>query len=476
MRLPLRPAVLAVCLAAVPAAAVAQAQETAVPAEARQDLALQIYNGGFTVVQDTRRITFTEGENRIAWQDVSRQAQADTALFTQESGPALTLIEQSFDFDLLSPERLLAHSVGREVLVVRTNPATGEETTVTAEVLSVNGGTILRIGDQYHTSAPGRIVFTDLPPDLRTRPTLLARIGAEGAGEADVRLTYHTGGLDWSANYVGTFDEAASRLTLESRVILNNQTGIDYTDAAVRLIAGDVRQVQQAQPRGQVARMRVAEGAAADEVPSGGADFHVFELPRRVTIENNQSKQVAFLPVMRIAVTPEYRFDGDGRYYRGAFDQTLRENAAVWMTFENTEEAGAGRALASGAVRVYREVAGQMTYMGGDGMGNTPVGETVRLQLASAFDITSERVQTEWEVIEPRNRNESRIVTTAYRITIRNAKERDVEVIVTEPIPGDWQMLDESEEHERVSANRVEWRLTVPAGGETELTYRVRYR
>ena len=90
--------------------------------------------------------------------------------------PNVDLIEQNFDYDLLTPAKLMEKAVGSHVRLVRVNPATGAETTETAEVLSTVGGVVLRIGSRIEVlredNLPTRVIFDKVPENLRAQPTL----------------------------------------------------------------------------------------------------------------------------------------------------------------------------------------------------------------------------------------------------------------------------------------------------------------
>src|SRR5712691_3143184 len=211
----------------------------------QKSVAVTIYNENLALVKDTRTITLEPGENRLALREVSGRMRPETASLRSLSHPGtLTLVEQNFDFDLLTPAKLLEKYVGRTVRVVRTHPTTGAESVETATVLAANNGVVLRIGDRIETGLPGRIVYDGVPANLRDRPTLVTELLSARAGAQTLELSYLSGGLSWKADYVAELNGADSALDLNGWVTLTNTSGTAYPSARLQLVAGDVNSVR----------------------------------------------------------------------------------------------------------------------------------------------------------------------------------------------------------------------------------------
>src|SRR5437763_5048042 len=177
----------------------------------QQSVAVTIYNENLALIKDTRRVTLEAGQNRLALREVSGRMRPETASLRSLSHPgALTLVEQNFDFDLLTPEKLLEKYVGRSVRVVKTHPTTGAESVELATVLAESNGVVLRIGDRIETGLPGRIVYDGVPANLRDRPTLMTELLSARAGVQTLELSYLSGGLSWKADYVAELNGADS--------------------------------------------------------------------------------------------------------------------------------------------------------------------------------------------------------------------------------------------------------------------------
>ena len=446
----------------------------------QQSVAVTIYNENLALVKDQRRIGFEAGRNRLALREVSARMRPETALLRSLSHPgSLSLLEQNFDFDLLTPAKLLEKYVGRQVKIFRINEKSGEESFETATVLAANAGVVLRIGDRIETGLPGRIVYDGVPANLRDRPTLVSELDAARNGGQTVELSYLTGGLSWKADYVAELNGADTALDLNGWVTLTNQSGTAYPNAKLQLVAGDVNRVRDEM---RVAKAMLAQRAAAEAPRNDMAqeslfEYHLYTLSRPTTIADNQTKQVALLGAQGVPVTKELVLQGSDYYYRtsvGGIGQKLK--VGVFVQLDNRESSRLGMPMPKGVVRVYKkDSAGNAQFVGEDRIDHTPKNETVRLKLGEAFDVTADKKQTDFKRREPTNRA-SYVFESAFEIVLRNAKKEAATVVVREPVPGDWTMLEESQRHAKVAAGTAEWRVRVPAEGSATLRYRVLVR
>ncbi len=452
-------------LLVVAAAPGADIEERPVGLDAQTGVAVTIYNEDLALVRDSRRAVIEAGLNRLAFVEVSAQIRPETALLRGPEG-RLSVVEQNFDFDLLTPAKLLEKSVGGTVRVITTNPETGAEKVEEATVLSVAEGVVLRIGDRIEVEPTGRIVFAEVPPALRARPTLVLTVDGAAAGEAALELSYLTGGLSWRADYVAKLSPDESRLDLNGLVTLTNTSGTTYRDARLQLVAGDVNRVQPAMARAMEMMAQAEAPAMAEEALF---EYHLYTLARPTTIAENQTKQVALLSGAGVPVAKEYRFVDIANAYDYVLAEPRRVNATVRIAFENVSSGGLGQPLPKGIVRVYKDdSAGQALFVGEDEIAHTPKGETVRLTLGQAFDVTATARQVDFERVGDRT------IEVAFEVEVKNAKSEPIEVALVEQIPGEWKVLEESHPHSKPAAFRAEWDVAVPAEGKTSLSYRLR--
>ncbi|KKW69004.1 hypothetical protein AAV94_00865 [Lampropedia cohaerens] len=462
-------------LCAQPVSAAADA-ETSSGAADREAIAVTIYNESLALVREERRLPLRQGLNHIALKEVSAQIMPETASLRALDGAALTLLEQNFDFDLLSSHALLDKYVGRSVTTIHTNPATGKETREQATLLANNDGPILQYADRIETGLPAgtRLAFDGVPANLRDRPTLVVTLEAADAGTRNVDLSYLTGGLGWKADYVATLSQDESTLDLAGWVTLTNQSGASYENARLQLVAGDVGR---AAPDVKVMRSMAAEMAMPAAAPlqqEGLFEYHLYTLPRPTTIADNQTKQVALLSAKSVPVRKEYRMQGAQHWYYNLRDGGSspelgdKRKVDVFVEFDN-KDGDLGVPLPKGIVRVYKDDSQQRAlFVGEDRIDHTAKDEQVRLKLGSAFDLNGTWKHTDSKKIS------DNVYEMAFRIELRNAKDVPATIKVVEPIPGRWEILQESHPHSKPTAHLAQWQIEVPAEGQAALDYTVR--
>ncbi len=451
----------------------------------QQSLAITIYNSDLALVKDTRNIKLSNGIQSVALRDVSAQIRPETALFKSVSAVgSLYVLEQNFDFDLLTPNKLLEKYVGKTVSLIKHNPVTGLETSEQATVLSANNGTILKVGDRIETgpfsgNSNSRIVFDTIPANLRDRPTLTNLVNNTGASQQTVELSYLTGGLSWKADYVAELNAKDDMIDLSGWVTLSNTSGASYENAKLQLVAGNVNRVQE-QLRPMVKSMRSDMAMAESSAPmqeESLLEYHLYTLNRATTIADNQTKQVALLSAQHIPVRKELLLRGADYYYHGQYgDIGTKLKVGVFVEFDNSERAQLGMPLPKGVFRVYKkDNAGNAQFVGEDLIEHTPKNEIVRLKLGEAFDVTADKKQTDFKVL-PKPSKAINAYESAYEITLKNAKKEKVVVTVQEPISGDWKILSESMPHQKANSQLAIWRVEIPAEGRTTLTYRAQVK
>ncbi|HEX4583849.1 MAG TPA: DUF4139 domain-containing protein [Burkholderiaceae bacterium] len=442
--------------------------ELSLTTSSRASLGITIYNDGQALVRDARRVTLARGTQKIAFREVAATIRPETASLKPVSGAGFDLLEQNFDFDLLTPAALLRKYVGRQVTVIHANPATGAETPEQATVLATNEGVVLRYRDRIETGVAGRLSFPDVPANLRDRPTLSMVLDAAQAGEQQVELTYLANQVGWKADYIANLNADATRMTLNGWVTLTNQSGTAYENARLQLVAGTLNRVAP-EVRPMAAPQFAARAAkSADMSEEKLGDYHLYTLPRATTIENNQTKQVALLSASGVPVQRQYVLQNNAvEWWYQARRPDIQKGLkpSVVLRFEN-RGGELGIPLPAGVVRAYMpDSSGGSQLIGEDAIAHTAKAERVELRLGEAFDLTADRVQTDFRVISEHSRQSS------YRIELRNADSKPAIVTVREPLRGDWKITSETQDHVKESAGSVSWQVQVPAEGKTVLEY-----
>jgi hypothetical protein len=464
---------LLLCSALIAAPALSQIEVPPPTQTAQGDVSVTIYNNNRALVEDRRQISLPAGRSRQEFRDVSAQIEPETVTLT---GRGVGIVEQNFDFDLLSPQALMQKAVGQTVTVVRVNPATGAETRERARILATNGGVVMQIGDRIEVlrddGLPARVIFDKVPETLRPRPTLSVTLETQSGGARPVALTYLTPGLGWSADYVTLFDEANGRMDVQGWITLTNTSGTPYVNANTLLVAGSVGQADPYRQR------RYAGGGYPPPPPppppptmdqagtetSGRerlGDFYLYPLPERTTIADKQTKQVSFLDVQNTPASRGYEFRNA---WLGTADQPLSANTV--LRFSSSRSQGLGDALPAGTMRVYqRDARGNPQFVGEHRIGHTPMGSQIGLATGQAFDV---KVRP---VVEERTRLSGDRWRTRISYALTNAGPKPVTVdIVQSGLWGDTRVVQESMRSERLSADDIRWRVPVPANGQASVT------
>ncbi len=454
---------------------ISTAKEILSTVDSQKSVAVTIYNNNLALVKDKRVVTLKKGVQDLAFREVSALMRPETALLKSE-GNHLQTYEQNFDFDLLSPQKLLDKYVGKTVSYITTNPSTGKSKTEKATVLANNGGVVLKIGNRIEANPAGRIVYDTIPDNLRDRPTLVTTLNSKQAGSQAVELSYLTTGLSWKADYVAELSDKEGTIDLSGWVTLNNQSGTQYTNAQLQLVAGEVNQVTpKRQYSAKAVRMEamVADAAAPAMQEESLLDYHLYTLDNKTTIKQKQTKQVALLSAQQVPVTKQLELVGSNYYYysrQGELGKKLKPN--IYLSFDNKKASQLGVPLPKGILRAYKKDSrGNVQFIGEDRIEHTAKNETVRLKLGQAFDVTADKKQTDFK-IKPSTERKKKFYESAYQIEIRNAKASSVTVKVIEPMPGDWEILKQSHKGEKINSHQNSWMVKVPAEGKAILSYR----
>ena len=433
------------------------------------------YNEDLGLIKDQRRIQLPKGTTELRFMDVAAKINPATVHMQSLTDPkSLSVLEQNYEYDLLSPTRLLDKYVGKEVKLYSKNPYTEREEIVMAKVLSNNDNNpVFQIGNEVTFGYPGRIVFPQVPDNLIAQPTLVWLLRNEAPKTQDIEVAYLTGGIGWRADYVLVLDEKDQSGGLSGWVTLNNQSGASYPSAKLKLVAGDVNRVrQELAGRADVMYKSMAAEAAPQFKEQSFFEYHIYALERPTTLKDNSTKQISLLNAPEVKVKKEYRLYGEDYYFRGRYgDPEQKKKVSVFIEFENAKVNGMGMPLPKGIVRVYKHDADKsLQFTGEDTIDHTPKDEKVKIKLGEAFDVVATRKQMDWKKIA------SDTYEAAFEIVLRNHKEENVTVRVIEPVPGDWQVLSSSHLAVKTSASQLEMNVPVAKNGETVVTYRVRMR
>lgn len=476
---------------------------------------LTIYNQNFAAVKERRALELKRGENEIRVSDITAHLEPDSVVLRDLVRPdSIRILEQNYESDPLSEGLLLRKSEGKILDFEVVAPVTGEKRMVKGRILrsgyvphtsafrrygqqyayaqmqysSPQGGgqPIVEVEGKIQFGLPGKAIFDSLDPKAFLKPTLLWRLWTDTAGRHDTEFSYLTGGMRWESTYNAVAAEKGDRFDLVGWVTLENMSGKDFEAASVKLMAGDVARAQpEVQRLEQYAKLQADEARPAPVTERAFDEYHLYCLPRPVTVLDREIKQVEFARAANVPARRIYVYDGfrlDARY-RGWDYESIRtrpdygtvSNPKVWvmLEFENSQKSGLGMPLPRGKVKLYRrDVDARNEFVGEDRIDHTPKDETVRLYTGNAFDLVGERRQTSFKLDTARNWADE-----SFEIKIRNHKQEEVEVRVVEHLYRwlQWEITARSMEFRKTDSRTIEFHPRIAPGGEAAITYTVHY-
>jgi len=449
----------------------AGATAVSVTREVQKDVAVTIYNGNLGLVKDVRETRLPGGTTEVQFQDVAALIDPTSVHLKSLTDPAgLKILEQNYEYDLLSSQKLMEKYVGKRVRLYQADGTYHDAT------LLSTAGPVFEINGQIHLGHNGRLVLPTLPENLVAKPTLVWLLRNRVAAAQKIEASYLTSGITWKADYVMVVNAGDTRSDLTGWVTIDNKSGATYGNAALKLVAGDINRAQSPRPSPKMmemaARASSADDARRDFVSEGFFEYHLYTLDGRTTIKDNQTKQLSLMSAADVPIQKHLVYYGAQDYYRTQYGAPVsNQKVAVLLELRNSKENRLGVPLPKGKVRVYKaDASGSAQFIGEDWIDHTPRDERVKIKVGDAFDVVGERVQKEFRKIA------SNTWEVEWEIALRNHKKEDQTVTVIEPVPGDWQVLHATHKYDKPEAHTLTFQVPVPKEGAAKLTYRVRIR
>lgn len=429
----------------------------------RKNVAVTVYNNNLGVIKDLRSFELKAGESKISLTDVAKLIDP-TSVHIKLNGEVL---EQNYQYDLVNLEKILKKYIDKDIQLISEKGELIEGTLLSnlgsQIVLRKKDGGLLMIP----TIAQYRIGAASLPEGLITKPTLVWNVNTKKTGKQDVEVTYQTGGISWHAEYVALLNKEDKKMDLNSWVSVDNNSGATYTNAKLKLVAGDVNIVQPGRKK-----LAKNEGVDYSLIDVQGAkpfqersffEYHIYDLQRPTTLAQNETKQISLFEASNIQVNKKYLYTA-GQYYG---EQTKKVDVIV--EFENKEQNNLGMPMPKGKVRLYKSDGESVEFIGEDWIDHTPKNEKVKLKIGEAFDVVAEEAQTDNKQITKKIREES------YKITIKNRKDENIVVDVERNLGLYWEIVNTSIDYEKKNSQTILYKLPVKKDSEAVITFTVRY-
>ena len=454
------------------------------------DTALTIYNRDLAVVRETLPLDLKSGLNTVSFDRATARVQADSVVLRDPAGKAaFSILEQSYRNDPVSRGLLLRHFEG-QTIDFRTVYPDGKVETVAGKIVRSgyvpgrgNEDPIIEVDGKLRFQLPGEPLFPALADGSILRPTLSWQIAAREAAAFNAQLSYLSNGFQWKADYNIVAPEKSETVTLSGWVTVNNQSGTSFNDATVKLVAGDVNIVEPQSQRNEVMMMRAAamDMAEAKVAQKAFDDFHLYTLPRPLTIHDKETKQVEFIRSPQVKAQKKYVYDGASmhRFHGGRADNPLQgmeypKDVAIFWELKNDEASGLGLPLPAGRMRFYRSdnADGNLEFVGENNINHTPANEELSIYTGNAFDLVGERKITDFQ-----RRDRENWMSETIEVTVKNRSKEARTIVVREPLWrwSSWKIENPSMEFEKKDAQTIEFTVPLQPDEEKTLTYTARY-
>ena len=453
----------------------------------RTSVDLTIYNQNLSLIREERKMIIPADISRVIIPDIPATIDGTSLHFSSLTDPlAVRVLEQNYQYDLVSQAKLMEKYIGKEVEFVRLNEETKKEYTVKGKLISssFSGGLVAEINGKIEINPAGRLILPSLPEGLILKPQLEWLVENSKAGEHKTEISYLAGQLSWNANYVALLNKDDAKLDLTGWVTLTNNSGTSFHDAGLKLVAGDVNIVRQDFDRARPMLMEMAAKNAEPQFKQTDLfEFKLYSLQRRTDLNDNETKQIELISGKNVPAKKVFIYDGisdQWRYWynnysyrdQGSFGQQSNQKVGVFVTFKNESKSGLGIALPKGKIRVYKkDNDGKEQFIGEDLIDHTPKDEELRLYLGNAFDIVGERVQKDFRSIS------KKVIEETIEIKVRNHKKEAVEIQIYEH-PwrwSEWEIVKFSTNFEKVDQSTIKFPVKVGKDEEKVVSYTIRY-
>lgn len=440
----------------------------------QKSVSITIYNDNLGLVKDVRTVSLKTGAQSLWFEGVAAQIDPTTVHIRSVDSPdALAVVEQNFEYDLVSPERLMQKYIGQDVELITTREGKDDET-IRAKLIGTQGGTVYQLENgKIAINPPGRVVLPALPAGLISEPSLVWVLDTNKPKHT-IEASYLTGGIGWRSDYIAVLTSDDTKTDLSGWVTIDNQSGATYQNASLKLVAGDVhRAPPEYQPVPMASDMAVRSLAKEEQFQEEAFfEYHLYTLERPATVKDRQTKQISLLSAENAKVKKTFVVQPQYAYWFARVDNVEKPKVGVYVSLDNSKKNGMGMPLPKGIVRVYKKDSkGDLQFVGEDRIDHTPEDETIRIKMGDAFDVVAERAQTNFEVL-----SSGHLYRSSYKVTIRNHKAEDIAVQVVELLSGDWTITTSSFPHEKEASHRVRFDVPVRSKGSADLTYTAEIR
>ncbi len=438
-------------------------------AENQINIEVTVYNNNLGLIKDVREITLPKGEGELRFMDVAAYILPATVHVKSLNRPdEFEVLEQNYEYDLISRFKLLKKYVGKEVKILDRNEYLGKQEFVKALLISNNDGNLIfKINGEIYLGYPGEIILPKIPEDLIARPTLTWLYRNDSQKSHTIEVSYLTKSLNWNADYVLILNKNDTQAEITGWVTVENTSGATYRNAKLKLIAGEVNRAEREDYifKGRYSRARKSQFKEKEFF-----EYHIYDLQRKTTIKDNQTRQIQLLEANGFKIKKEYFIYGAQGYFTSAYEEKIPKlDVNTFLIFKNSSQNHLGMPFPAGVIRVYKKDSrGSLQFIGEDDIPHTPRDEDIRIKVGKAFDIIAERKQTYFKEVSPDT------IETEWEINLRNHKKTDITVTLIEPVGYDWEIISSTHPYVKEDIHTLRFDIPVKRDREVKLRYRAR--
>ncbi len=429
-----------------------------------------VYNNNLGLIKDTREIELSPGQGELRFMDVASYIMPVTVHAKSLNYPQdFAVLEQNYEYDLMNADKLLDKYVGKKIKIVDWNEFQDRKNVVEATLLSNNQGQIYQINGEIYLGHPGYKVLPEIPENLIAKPTLMWLYESTVEEAHNLEVSYLTTNISWKADYVVVLGKDDTSCDISGWVTIDNKSGAIYKDARLKLIAGELHRVEE-EVEYRLYALEMAQAKAPQFEEEAFFEYHIYDLQRRTTIKDKQTKQISLLEAIGVGAEKEFLVYGRQSYFTRFYrEQNPKQQVNVYIKFDNSKENNLGMPLPSGIMRLYKQDSeGSLQFIGEDKIEHTPKDEEIKLKAGEAFDVVAERMQTDYTEIT------TELHESEWEITLRNHKEEDITVGIVESLYDSWEVISSTHPYEEVDAFTIRFDVEVPKDEEVKVKYRVR--
>ncbi|NLO44822.1 MAG: DUF4139 domain-containing protein [Candidatus Cloacimonetes bacterium] len=421
---------------------------------------LTIYNDDLSLVRSNFEISLEKGKQKFNFDDITSRIEPASVIVL---GKGVRVAEQNYEYDLAGKYQILAKYIDKEVKVV-----TNDQSSLQGELKFYDGSSvgILENGTSrliiINEKEIQWIQLASLPNNFYTKPTLAWSLIADKKGKHPLSLSYLSGGFSWNVTYNAVWDD--ENLALNSWVTINNSSGKAFEDVNLKLIAGEVNRIRErykTYARNEMYDMveSMAMGAAAPSFEEKAFhDFHMYSLDQKVSFANNQTKQLELYPIQNVSAEGIYEY------------QVYSDEIRSIIKFMNTEDAGLGKPLPKGVIKVYKQDEDDnMEFIGEDSIDHTGRNEEIRINTGKAFDLVGITTTVESKTIS------NRVYEKEMMVTLKNNSKEEKRINVVYGLSSNAKIVKSDLRYNFDEVKRtINYTVTIPANEETSFKFRER--